>query len=113
MSWHACNHAADASMYLLQFCGWHCIAFSMIPWCKWSLNAIRKLTSRFLHLNILMSVFVCSCKAYADLQVFHFSESKDKEESDAQDVNSHDDAAQDRTLQEGSLPAHAPDKKIS
>ena len=54
-----------------------------------------------------------SCKAPVDPQVFHFSESKDKEDSDVQDVNSHDAAAQDSALQEGSLPAHTPDKKIS
>lgn len=73
----------------------------------------HSLTSRILQLDILMSDFLCSCKAHANLQVFHFSESKDKEESDAQDVNSHDGAAQDSALQEGSLPAHTPDKKIS
>ena len=62
MSWHACKHAADADMYLLQSCGWHCIALSMIPWCMFSLNATGKLTSSFLQLTILTSVFLVHAK---------------------------------------------------
>ncbi len=51
--------------------------------------------------------------AYAAVQVFHFSESKDKDEADVQDVNKEDDVAQHGQLPAGTLQSQASDKKIS
>ena len=51
--------------------------------------------------------------AYAAVQVFHFSESKDKDEADLQDVNKEDDVVQDGQLPAGTLQSQAADKKIS
>jgi len=47
------------------------------------------------------------------VQVFHFSESKDKDETDVQDVNKEDNVAQDGQLPAGTLQSQASDKKIS
>jgi len=50
---------------------------------------------------------------HAVVQVFHFSESKDKEDQDVQDDSKQDDAAQGSLPQEASLHAHNTDKKSS
>ncbi|KAA6418748.1 MAG: minor histocompatibility antigen H13-like [Trebouxia sp. A1-2] len=47
------------------------------------------------------------------LEVFHFSESKDKDETDVQDVNKEDNNAQDGQLPAGTVQSQASDKKIS
>ncbi len=47
------------------------------------------------------------------LQVFHFSESKDKDETDLQDVNKEDDVAQDGQLPADTVQSQVSDKKIS
>jgi hypothetical protein len=47
------------------------------------------------------------------LQVFHFSESKDKDETDLQDVNKEDDVAQAGQLPADTVQSQVSDKKIS
>lgn len=47
------------------------------------------------------------------MQVFHFSESKDKDEVDGQDVNKEHDVAQDGQVPADTVQSQASDKKIS
>jgi len=47
------------------------------------------------------------------VQVFHFSESKDKDEVDAQDVNIEHNIAQDGQLPADTVQSQTSDKKIS
>ena len=47
------------------------------------------------------------------MQVFHFSESKDKDEADVQDVSKEDNVVQDGQSPADTVQSQASDKKIS